>query len=147
MPDLARRRRAAPPQDVVFVVDTSGSMERRVASTQAQAALRLCLRHLREGDRFNVIAFDDQLPRLRAGAGAVHPAHARAGRPLGRRRSSADGGTEMLAPLLAAVKPAPDGVVVLLTDGQVGNEDEILDDGAGRARRRRASTRSASAPT
>jgi len=39
---------------------------------------------------------------------------------------AANGGTEMLEPLLTAVRQAPDGVVVLLTDGQVGNEDEIL---------------------
>ena len=38
----------------------------------------------------------------------------------------ASGGTELLQPMLAAVQGVPDGVVVLLTDGQVGNEAEIL---------------------
>ena len=39
---------------------------------------------------------------------------------------TADGGTEILAPLLTAIHQAPDGIVVLLTDGQVGNEEQIL---------------------
>src|SRR5262249_31658603 len=38
----------------------------------------------------------------------------------------ADGGTEMLVPVVEAVKQVPNGVLVLLTDGQVGNDDEIL---------------------
>src|SRR5262249_44842144 len=42
------------------------------------------------------------------------------------QRLAADGGTELLAPMLAAARQAPDGVLVLLTDGQIGNEDEVL---------------------
>src|SRR5262249_24867266 len=51
------------PLDVVFVVDTSGSMEGD-SIVQARAALRLCLRHLREGDRFNVIRFANHHEKL-----------------------------------------------------------------------------------
>jgi Ca-activated chloride channel family protein len=111
-------------QDVVFVVDTSGSMEGQ-SIVEARAALRLCLRHLREGDRFNVIRFASDCVSLFDGP-----------RPFTQRMlDEADdwvaalrpnGGTEMLAPLLVAARQAPDGVIVLLTDGQVGNEAEIL---------------------
>src|SRR5262249_53117182 len=52
-------KRAAPRQEVVFLIDIAGSMG-GASLTEAKAALRLCLRHLREGDSFNVIAFDDQ---------------------------------------------------------------------------------------
>ena len=122
VPDLGA---AAPtPLDVVFVVDTSGSMG-GASIVEARAALRLCLRHLREGDRFNVIRFASDhsalfarpepftqrsLERADAWVKALEP----------------DGGTELMAPLAVAVGQAPRGVVVLLTDGQVGNENQIL---------------------
>ncbi len=123
VPDLFDGRKA-PSQKVVFVIDISGSMEGD-SIREAKAALRLCLRQLREGDRFGIVAFNSgfhtfhselvpftqsTLERADAYAAGLH----------------AEGGTEMLEPLLAAVGMAPDGVVVLLTDGQVGNEDEIL---------------------
>jgi Ca-activated chloride channel homolog len=122
VPDFSSER-ATPRQDVVFVVDVSGSMD-GASIVEARAALKLCLRHLREGDRFNVIAFQSTSwsfqPRLV---------------PFTQRTLEladawvdglvADGGTEMLQPLLDAAGLAPDGVIVLLTDGQVGNEDEL----------------------
>jgi Ca-activated chloride channel family protein len=93
--------------------------------TQARTALRLCLRQLREGDRFNIIAFDDTMETM-----SISPV------PFtSRTLATADeflemvdarGGTELLGPLLHAVGMAGDGLVVLLTDGQVGNEDEIF---------------------
>ena len=51
-------------------------------------------------------------------------------------RLEARGGTEVLGPLRQAIalldrQPARDRVLVLVTDGQVGNEDQILHDLAG----------------
>jgi Ca-activated chloride channel family protein len=124
VPDLLGMASAPKRQEVTFVVDTSGSMGGE-SLPQAQGALRLCLRHLREGDRFNVIAFNSSHQRF-----SPEPV------PFTQRTLEqadawvaalrATGGTEMLQPLVEAVKGAPDGVVVLLTDGQVGNEAEIL---------------------
>ncbi len=124
VPDLAADGAKVPPQNVVFVIDTSGSMS-GASLPQAQAALRLCLRHLREGDRFNVIEFNSNWKRF---AKESMPFTQRALEEADRwvEALEATGGTEMLAPLTEAVKSAPDGVVVLLTDGQVGNEAEIL---------------------
>ena len=124
VPDLAADGAMVPPQDVVFVIDTSGSMS-GASLPQAQAALRLCLRHLREGDRFNVIEFNTHWQGF---AKAPVPFTQRALEEADRwvEALEATGGTEMLAPLTEAVKSAPDGVVVLLTDGQVGNEAAIL---------------------
>jgi Ca-activated chloride channel family protein len=124
VPDLLNMASAPPRQEVVFLVDVSGSMEGE-SLPQAQAALRLCLRHLREGDRFNVIAFESSFHSFQP-----HPVPftqrtlEEADRWVAGLRAS--GGTELLQPMLAAAKAAPDGVLVLLTDGQVGNEDEIL---------------------
>ncbi|HYO72639.1 MAG TPA: VIT domain-containing protein [Archangium sp.] len=125
VPDLLGMASGPRRQEVVFVVDTSGSMDGE-SLPQAQGALRLCLRHLREGDRFNIIAFENRFHSF-----APHPV------PFTQRTLEqadrwvegliASGGTELLQPMLAAMQAVPDGVVVLLTDGQVGNESEILD--------------------
>ncbi|QDF02356.1 VIT domain-containing protein [Myxococcus xanthus] len=124
VPDLLAMASAPPKQEVVFVVDVSGSMAGE-SLPQAQAALRLCLRHLREGDRFNVIAFENH---FRSFQPEPVPFTQRTLEEADRwvAALNADGGTELLAPMRAAVQAAPDGVIVLLTDGQVGNESEIL---------------------
>jgi Ca-activated chloride channel family protein len=124
IPDLLAMASAPPKQEVVFVVDVSGSMAGE-SLPQAQAALRLCLRHLREGDRFNVIAFENSFRTFQP---QPVPFTQRTLEQADRWVAAlqADGGTELLEPMKAAVRATPDGVVVLLTDGQVGNEDEIL---------------------
>lgn len=135
VPDLFDSRRGAPARDVVFVVDVSGSMG-GASIAQARSALRLCLRHLAEGDRFNVIAFSDVFrsfePKLVPFTQKTLEAADRWVAAL-----EASGGTEMLEPLLAAVGALGDRersrVVVLLTDGQVGNEAEIVEQVATRA--------------
>jgi len=45
------------PKDVVFCVDTSGSMMKGGKMKQARAALAHCLNQLRAGDRFNIVDF------------------------------------------------------------------------------------------
>ncbi|MBN8229526.1 VWA domain-containing protein [Corallococcus macrosporus] len=124
VPDLLNLAAAPPRQEVVFVVDTSGSMAGD-SLPQAQAALRLCLRHLREGDRFNVIAFENS---FRSFSAQTVPFTQRTLEQADAWVAGlkAYGGTELLEPMVTAMKAAPDGVVVLLTDGQVGNEEEIL---------------------
>ncbi|KYF61714.1 VIT domain-containing protein, partial [Sorangium cellulosum] len=129
VPDLFDAKRAAARRDVVFVVDVSGSMQGE-SIDQAKRALRLCLRHLAEGDRFGVIAFSND---FRAMEPALAPFTQRT---LERADAfvaglAAHGGTEMLGPLLAAAGMLGDAerdrLIVLLTDGQVGNEAEIVD--------------------
>jgi len=110
------------PLEVVFVLDRSGSMGGS-SIEEARKALRLCLRQLREGDAFSIIAFDD-----REDVFAKVPFTQKTLEQADRWIAAVDarGGTELLKPLKRAVEQAGDGVVVLLTDGQVGNEDEIL---------------------
>ncbi len=45
------------PKDVVFCVDTSGSMLTGGKMEQARGALKYCVESLREGDRFNIVDF------------------------------------------------------------------------------------------
>lgn len=124
LPDLFELRSSKRGNDVTFLIDTSGSMDGD-SIVQARAALRLCLRHLREGDRFNVVAFESS-----------HRSFAKESVAFSQRSMEkadawvaslvASGGTELLAPMTEAASRAPNGILVLLTDGQVGNEQEIL---------------------
>lgn len=110
--------------EVVFVIDRSGSMGGS-SMDEARTALRLCLRQLREGDRFAIVAFDDS---VEAFAPQMVPFTQATLQRADAWLSSVDarGGTEMLVPLMQALELAKDGVLVVLTDGQVGNEDQIL---------------------
>ena len=122
------------PRDVVLVLDRSGSMSgwKMVAARRAAARITDTLT---EADRFAVLCFDhvvERPPDLPDGlAGATDRNRFRA--VEGLARTDARGGTEMLAPLEEAVRlltgddPGRDRVLVLVTDGQVGNEDQILE--------------------
>ena len=93
---------------------------------EARTALRLCLRQLREGDRFNVLAFDNAITAF---ANEMVPYGPSTLAHVDAWITSIDarGGTEILSPMLEAARLAPDGIVVLLTDGGVANEAEIVD--------------------
>ncbi len=118
------------PREVIFVIDNSGSMS-GASMDQAKHSLDLALSRLGAKDRFNVIRFDDttesvfQWPVV-ATADNVD----RARRFI--RSLSADGGTEMLPALRAALADAhPDDTtrlrqVIFLTDGAIGNEDQMF---------------------
>jgi Ca-activated chloride channel family protein len=116
------------PREVVYVIDTSGSMEGH-SIQQARRALLLALGRLRPADRFNVIQFNSTTDALFPQAQPAEP------QLLGRARDwvaglRATGGTEMRQALEAALTGSDDpGLVrqvVFLTDGSVGNEDELF---------------------
>jgi len=123
--DAADRR---VPRDVVFVIDTSGSMEGH-SIAQAREALNLALVRLRPEDRFNVISFADTTTAMFPGVRPADPETVtRARRAVARL--IAEGGTEMLPAIEQALaEPAVAGrlrQVIFLTDGAVGNEDELF---------------------
>jgi Ca-activated chloride channel family protein len=135
---------AVHPRDVVFVLDRSGSMAgwKMVAARRAVARM---VDSLTPRDRFLVLAFDNLIETppvpegLEPGPAAeetglrVAHDHARFLTVDYLSRLEARGGTEMAAPLARALDlltqstPEPrDLALVLVTDGQVGNEDQIL---------------------
>lgn len=121
------------PRDVVFVLDRSGSMAGWKMVTARRALGRL-IDTLTEQDRFTIYAFDDSVEEPPQANGSLIAATDRQ-----RFRAieflakvDARGGTELAQPLSRAVQQLSTGdagrdrVLVLLTDGQVGNEDQIL---------------------
>jgi len=132
----------ARPRDVVLVLDRSGSMGGWKMVAARRAAARI-VDTLTDADRFAVLAFDNTVERPAGLPSGLVPAtdrnRFRAVEHLAR--TDARGGTEMLRPLTEATglltegSPAAHGeqrargsdrVLVLVTDGQVGNEDQLL---------------------
>ncbi len=116
------------PQEVVFVLDCSGSMYGE-SIEQAKAALLLCLRSLEAGDRFNVILFGSTFTTLFAESAAYDQKNLDVATEWVGRIDADLGGTEIMAPLKAALS-AKGGVsrsILLMTDGEVGNEKEVID--------------------
>lgn len=116
------------PKEIVFVLDTSGSMS-GFPIEKAKEAMKLALEGLHSEDTFNLITF----------AGDTHilfpepvPATAEnlklAQQFLASR--SGGGGTEMMKAIRAALDPSDSQehlrVVCFMTDGYVGNDMEII---------------------
>ena len=126
--EIDEELRAAPPRDVCFLIDVSGSMSG--APTEAvREALRRLFERVRPEDRIQVVTFAGNANPLFASYLPASPAN------LARARSFTDsvqagGGTEMLAGIRAVladpVDPERVRIVVMLTDGYIGNEDEII---------------------
>lgn len=124
-PDVATA--SATPREILFIIDTSGSMH-GPSIEQARAALLIGIERLTERDRFNIIRFSDSASSLFA---TPQPVNA-SSRALARRYIStltADGGTEMQAALELAFATLPDPEmlrqIVFITDGSVSNEVQL----------------------
>ncbi len=116
------------PREVIYVVDTSGSMAGD-SIVQAKAALRRAVERLAPADSFNIIQFNHTTDRL---FDAPRPADG-AGRSAALRYVDglkASGGTEMAPALrLALAGRETEGrvrQVIFLTDGAVGNESALF---------------------
>jgi Ca-activated chloride channel family protein len=130
--------------DVLFVVDRSGSMDGWKMDAAKRAATRL-IDSLHPHARFGILAFDNYVEAFEQGA--LHPASDRVRFQATQwlAHIHARGGTEMLHALQQAIQccqqvggaphydepPRPREtaarpIIVLITDGQVGNEEQIL---------------------
>ena len=118
------------PRETVFVIDNSGSMD-GPSMDQAKAALLLGLDKLTAKDTFNVIRFDDTMDVLFPTAVPADKEHLDAARRF-VSALSANGGTEMIPPLKAALQDDHAGdasrlrQIVFITDGAIGNEQEMF---------------------
>ena len=133
-PTVAKETKPAP-KDVVFVVDTSGSMA-GAKLQQAKKALQFCVENLNTNDRFEIVRFSTEAESLFGKLSEADSEH--------RKRASnfvADlkpiGGTAIADALQTALKARTEKserpfVIIFLTDGlpTVGtrNPDEIVAD-------------------
>ena len=127
-PDLSGIQRG--PCEFFFIIDRSGSME-GPSIQQARAALLLALRSLEEGDRFNIVGFGSRYdPMFRDSVLYSQQSLDEAVRKVERMKADL-GGTELLQPLQFATGAPLSGElprqIVLLTDGQVGNETQCIE--------------------
>jgi Ca-activated chloride channel family protein len=115
-------------REIIFVIDTSGSMA-GTSIVQARTALDLALSRLNPGDRFNIIKFNSVMESLfqspqAASRQSIHYAQDYV------RSLTARGGTEMAPALRAALSQNTTTTdirqVIFLTDGSVGNEDNLF---------------------
>ncbi|CAM4442659.1 marine proteobacterial sortase target protein [Mycobacterium basiliense] len=123
------------PRDVVVVLDRSRSMRGWKMATARRAAARI-IDTLGSGDRFAVLTCDDRIERPTGLPEGLVEASDRHRYRAVEHLAGVDGrgGTELVAPLrqaLALVRGSRDtdnrdAIVVLITDGQVGNEDQLL---------------------
>jgi Ca-activated chloride channel homolog len=115
------------PRDLVVLLDTSGSMHGEPIE-QAKRLTTALIDQLGEGDRVELIEFSTAPRAWRAGAVAATAAHKiEAKRWIASLRAS--GGTEMRSGILAALsslRGEAQRQVVLVTDGLIGFESEIV---------------------
>ena len=116
------------PREMLFIIDTSGSMHGE-SIHQAAAALKRALGSLQPGDLFNVIEFDSDLRPLFGNSVDASPIRIEQANAF-VDALQADGGTNM-APALhfALLQPEHHShlrQVVFITDGAVGNEEELF---------------------
>ena len=120
-------------REVIFVIDTSGSMS-GPSIVQAKQALNLALDRLKPGDRFNIIQFNSYTDKL---FHFPQPLSHHALRQAHHYVDSleAQGGTEMAPALRAALLKQGNNTneknydvrqVIFLTDGSIGNEDALF---------------------
>jgi Ca-activated chloride channel family protein len=127
-PNEDLRESAVMPRELIFIIDTSGSMH-GTSIDQAKRALTLALDGLKPADRFNIIQFNSITHSLFAGSVAADPVRLRTAKSY-VRHLKANGGTNM-RPALEKALHAPSGEthlrqIVFITDGSVGNERELF---------------------
>lgn len=121
-------------KDVVFVLDTSGSMAANGKLDQAKKSLQFCLKNLNRGDRFELVRFSTEAEPL-FGKLIENDEQARGKAEDFVKELKPMGGTAIEEALIKALEPAKSGAdkdrpyfIVFLTDGRptIGNTDEDL---------------------
>ena len=116
------------PKELVFVLDTSGSMN-GFPIDKAKETMKLALDSLYPSDTFNLITFAGDTRILFPQPVPATSENLRKAQAFLSSRSGS-GGTEMMKAIKAALEPSDDQshvrIVCFMTDGYVGNDMEII---------------------
>jgi Ca-activated chloride channel family protein len=117
------------PKELVFVLDTSGSMS-GFPLVKAVETAELALDNLYPHDTFNLITFSGGTSILFPEPVPATPENLAKAKEFLEGYGNGDGGTEMMKAVKAALQPTQFlehiRIVCFMTDGQVGNDREIL---------------------
>lgn len=112
-------------KEYLVIIDVSGSMMGKKLDETKRAVIE-CLKQLDVGDKFNIIPFESEFEAMDIKSIEYNEENMRKAvkyindlEPLG--------GTEILNPIkFALYEKDTDKIILLFTDGQVGNEDKII---------------------
>lgn len=113
-------------KEYIFIVDISGSMHGEKMDETKKAVIE-CLKQLDEGDKFNVVPFESNFKAMSIKSIEYNEENLK--KAIDYVNSlTPSGGTEILKPIkFALYEKDVNKIVLLFTDGQVGNENEIID--------------------
>lgn len=128
-PALDREMEKAPPRELVFLIDISGSMS-GAPTAQVKRTLQEFFKRSKPDDTLQVITFAGSADKLFEKPVPATPENVN--RALNYTDGyQAGGGTEMLKGIRMVLDEPPDPerarIVVLLTDGYIGNEAQIIE--------------------
>ena len=112
-------------KEYIFLIDVSGSMAGEKLEATKRAVIE-CLKQLDVGDKFNIIAFESRFEAMNGESIEYNEENLK--RAIKYIKGLAElGGTEILNPIKYALyEKNIEKVILLFTDGQVGNEKEII---------------------
>ena len=113
-------------KEYIFIVDISGSMRGEKMDETKRAVIE-CLKQLDEGDKFNIVPFESNFKAMSIKSIEYNDENLKKAIDY-VNNLQASGGTEILKPIkFALYEKDVNKIVLLFTDGQVGNENEIID--------------------
>ncbi len=129
-PKLHAELAQAPPRDLVFLVDASGSMSGEPLD-KVKEAMRHFFRLSKPNDTVQVITFANRAENLFEKPVPATQDNVKRALKF-TQQIQASGGTEMLTGIQKVLNEPADServrIVVMLTDGQIGNEAEIIEE-------------------
>ncbi|HCU36140.1 MAG TPA: trypsin [Armatimonadetes bacterium] len=127
-PKAELRAEEITPKEMIFVVDNSGSMS-GYPIEKAKETMRRCLKGMNPNDSFQVIRFSESASALSDRPLPNTPGNVKKGLKYVDDMQGM-GGTEMIEGIKASLSYPPDPervrIVCFMTDGYIGNENEIL---------------------
>ena len=115
-------------EGIIFILDCSGSMSGS-SIDEAKEALKQCVWNMESGVPFNILLFGSDYHALFEGIVPCTDENRKWALSRMEKIDADMGGTELMAPLNAAYTMMKEGFfnIFLLTDGEVGNVEEIVE--------------------